>query len=515
MKKILVLDDDQDIHQLFKLDFNDSDYVMDYAESVEQALKKLNEEVYFCAFIDIFMSDNKTSEEVIEFLKNEESGLNRYLPIILMSSRICKEKATALTLKGPNVFTAITKPFTKGQLLRTISGPHENSVLLIDDDPDMHAYFKSLLLKENYQVYSTMTAHHGIAFLENMDFDGTFIDQQLNDVATGKEIIEYINEHYKDKMHKFKLISSSKDIHETNIEGIETLQKPLMPKQILGALEISKEEVRVFQGTDEINEESQVISGAIEEDESVQVVKGSKEEEDNFKMTISSDLDENLDEEVIKVKGGHGKDSSDQDHKVTIKGGGFESEEDNFMQVKSLKQSPEEQIKTLLNQDDINGRNQQGLTPLMVFSYMGKEELIEDALLKGADLKLKSKGGKTPLHFASRSGNLACVEKLILHGAKVNARDNNQCEPIYDAIITKNTSIVEYLLENGARPNSKIDGKSYLFYALKVNSPELVKILCESGLDPRKNELGGDSPLVMAQKRGMKECFKVLSEYAK
>ena len=75
-----------------------------------------------------------------------------------------------------------------------------------------------------------MTAHHGIAFLENMDFETTFVDQQLNDVATGKEIVEYINENYADKKHKFKLISSSSDIHDSKIDGLETIQKPIMPK---------------------------------------------------------------------------------------------------------------------------------------------------------------------------------------------------------------------------------------------------------------------------------------------
>lgn len=515
MKKILVLDDDLDIHSFIADDFKDLDYNIDFCSTCKEAIELLTENIYFCAFIDIFLENSQTSEPVIEYIKQDKAALNQHLPVVIMSAKITKERAHSFHVKGPNVVAAIVKPFSSGDLLNIISGKKEKSILLIDDDPDIHSFMKSQLLKENYRVYSTMTAHHGIAFLENMDFETTFVDQQLNDVATGKEIVEYINENYADKKHKFKLISSSSDIHDSKIDGLETIQKPIMPKQLK----------QILSETNTIEEEVITISDVNEETSESTLVRGSKLDNKEEKRVIKGQNDD-LDDEVTTVKGTETKEDK---HVTTIKGekeelkeenliikGNKEESSDDRLEVKTLKQdNSHNNLENLINVDDVNQRNKQGLTPLMIFSFMGNLEYVNKVLLKGADHTLKSPQGKTALHLGARSGNIEVVQKLINLGSKINARDNNQCEPIYDAILSKNSEMVGLFLDNGSRNNTKVNGQNYLSIAVKMNSPSIVEVLCQSGLDPLKKEMGQDSPVELAQKKSLKECFQVMKSFIK
>ena len=67
---------------------------------------------------------------------------------------------------------------------------------------------------------------------------------------------------------------------------------------------------------------------------------------------------------------------------------------------------------------DINARNAQGETALLIAAWTGREELVEVLLNKGADPNVKTRNGLSPLKVAKENGHAVIVEKLLAHGAK-------------------------------------------------------------------------------------------------
>jgi ankyrin repeat protein len=67
---------------------------------------------------------------------------------------------------------------------------------------------------------------------------------------------------------------------------------------------------------------------------------------------------------------------------------------------------------------DINARNEQGETALVIAAWYGREELVEILLKKGADPNMKAGKGLSALKVASALRYDGIVKKLLAHGAK-------------------------------------------------------------------------------------------------
>ena len=67
---------------------------------------------------------------------------------------------------------------------------------------------------------------------------------------------------------------------------------------------------------------------------------------------------------------------------------------------------------------DINARNQDGSTPLLVASFHGALEVVRRLLERGADVEARRNDGKTALQLAVENGDDNVVELLREHGAK-------------------------------------------------------------------------------------------------
>ena len=68
---------------------------------------------------------------------------------------------------------------------------------------------------------------------------------------------------------------------------------------------------------------------------------------------------------------------------------------------------------------DLNVRNSEGDTALILASCAGKPECVKLLIDAGADLNARTKKGKTALHFASRLGYTECVQLLVAAKQKV------------------------------------------------------------------------------------------------
>ena len=97
----------------------------------------------------------------------------------------------------------------------------------------------------------------------------------------------------------------------------------------------------------------------------------------------------------------------------------------------------------------------------------GERERILDVLVAaGADIEARNYEGSTPLMIACRAGNGDLVRQLIDGGAAINASDNNGLTPLMEAACYGDPQTVIFLLNNGADAKAKRrDGNTALSLA--------------------------------------------------
>lgn len=129
---------------------------------------------------------------------------------------------------------------------------------------------------------------------------------------------------------------------------------------------------------------------------------------------------------------------------------------------------------------DINSVGYLGMTALSLSSIEeGDLEMFKYLLKKGADVNVKNDDGSTALMIASLYGNLEMVKYLIENGADINAKDNDGSTALIYASKWANLEEVEYLVKNGTDINIKdIEGKTALDWA---TTDEIKEVLIKAG----------------------------------
>ena len=117
-----------------------------------------------------------------------------------------------------------------------------------------------------------------------------------------------------------------------------------------------------------------------------------------------------------------------------------------------------ERVRAGLEEDPalVNAYSHDGWTPLHLASFFGHQEVANYLLARGADVNARSKSTRfarenTPLHAAAANRQVGVAELLIAHGADVNAADGSGFTPLALAANTRNDLLVVILLEKGAR----------------------------------------------------------------
>ena len=99
---------------------------------------------------------------------------------------------------------------------------------------------------------------------------------------------------------------------------------------------------------------------------------------------------------------------------------------------------------------DIDARDRDGRTALMIASERGKLKIAELLIRKGADVNGKDIGGYTALMYVAYEGDLEIAKLLIRNKADVRARDKDGWTALMFASIGKNPDMVELLKKSGA-----------------------------------------------------------------
>ena len=124
---------------------------------------------------------------------------------------------------------------------------------------------------------------------------------------------------------------------------------------------------------------------------------------------------------------------------------------------------------------NVEVRNRQDESPLMIASIKGMTEIVSQLLDKDADV---NKSGWTPLHYAATAGHLQIMNLLLEHHAYIDAASPNGSTPLMMAAMYGTPSAVKLLLEAGADPLLKNDlGLTAIDFAQRANRQESADII--------------------------------------
>ncbi len=109
----------------------------------------------------------------------------------------------------------------------------------------------------------------------------------------------------------------------------------------------------------------------------------------------------------------------------------------------------------------------------------GDGDKVKELLDNGADVDVRDRNGMTPLILAAKKGRSQIVRLLLEKGADVNAQDEVMG---WTALILASAlgykSVVKLLLENGADVSIKDkNGMTALKYAIKNDYVEIAKLI--------------------------------------
>ncbi|AFZ81299.1 ankyrin repeat domain-containing protein [Theileria equi strain WA] len=123
--------------------------------------------------------------------------------------------------------------------------------------------------------------------------------------------------------------------------------------------------------------------------------------------------------------------------------------------------------------------------PIIQAAKLGKENILQMLIEKGADVNNHDSYGITALHASSEEGHLACMEILISNKADLNKQDNGGRDPLHLACMENREEAVKLLISKGANPNvrEKINGETPLMSCIRTRNEDLaILIINESCL---------------------------------
>lgn len=200
MKKILVVEDDMDIHNLIKNVLEKERYDVISAYSGTEALLLIEKKDLVLILLDL-MIPGLSGEEIIKKVKN--------IPIIVISAKISSEdKVNALSI-GANDY--ITKPFDTNELLARI----KVQLRLSKKDNNVSLSYKDMILDKNSHTLYIKDKNINLTKTEY-----TILRQLLlnpKQIITKTKLIQLLNENDKINVETQVCDENSLKVHISNI----------------------------------------------------------------------------------------------------------------------------------------------------------------------------------------------------------------------------------------------------------------------------------------------------------
>ncbi|XP_063771523.1 kinase D-interacting substrate of 220 kDa isoform X3 [Pseudophryne corroboree] len=170
-------------------------------------------------------------------------------------------------------------------------------------------------------------------------------------------------------------------------------------------------------------------------------------------------------------------------------------------------------LKTVLEKcKDVDERNENGQTALMLAAEQGNLEIVQELLQKRANCNLEDVDNWTALISAAKEGHLEIVRELVDCNANLEHRDMGGWTALMWASYKGCTEVVDLLLSKGANPN--ITGLQYSVYpiiwAAGRGHSDILKLLLQYGAKVNCSDKYGTTPLIWAARKGHLESVKSL-----
>lgn len=178
--------------------------------------------------------------------------------------------------------------------------------------------------------------------------------------------------------------------------------------------------------------------------------------------------------------------------------------------INSILQNDKKKLLSLISANNVNSKNKDGLTYLMIASISGREEILNLLIESDADLNALDNDNWTALAHATYHGNKNCIKLLIDKGADPNYVANNAYPPIFISIEIRDKNTLNFLLKNGANPNINKNSRPPLIRAIFQEDIDSVDLLIEFGANVNYNSKSNHSVLSSAVLKGNSEIIEKL-----
>jgi ankyrin repeat protein len=138
---------------------------------------------------------------------------------------------------------------------------------------------------------------------------------------------------------------------------------------------------------------------------------------------------------------------------------------------------------------------------------LGRKDVVEYLLEKGANKEVKNYAGDTPLHIACKEGKYDIVKLLLDRGADIESRSDDQKTPLHKAAENGSCKVIAALLQHNAYVEAKDKfGRTPLFFA--GGKKDGIKLLLGRGANIEAQDEFGETPLIHEiRTRGNIESF--------
>lgn len=164
---------------------------------------------------------------------------------------------------------------------------------------------------------------------------------------------------------------------------------------------------------------------------------------------------------------------------------------------------------------NINGRNEEGKTPIVLAIENQHPMVVTKLLQLGASKNVSDSAKKLPpLFWAASAGDNAMAKLLLQHGCDPNHKNPYGSSYFLDIVDKGDLSTVELLLNHGAGANTADRyGRVAMQHAYAGNNLAMLKLLQSRGGSVNAADMYGNPIIMLALKENRDEIFDFLLEF--
>ncbi|XP_047244783.1 kinase D-interacting substrate of 220 kDa B isoform X3 [Girardinichthys multiradiatus] len=162
---------------------------------------------------------------------------------------------------------------------------------------------------------------------------------------------------------------------------------------------------------------------------------------------------------------------------------------------------------------EVDGRSDNGQTPLMLAAEQGSLEIVQELIRRGANVNLDDVDCWSALISAAKEGHLEVVKELLENSAYIEHRDMGGWTALMWAAYKGRVEVTRLLLEHGANPNTTGQYSVYpIIWAAGRGHAEIVKLLLQHEAKVNCSDKYGTTSLIWASRKGHYDCVMHLLE---